>query len=61
MALSKLSLGKTFITCIVVEVLQLLLHEKRDVIVRNLIHSIAAPICSFNVSLVSSDLNQKYQ
>ena len=32
------------------------IHETREVIVEDVIHSAAAAICSFNVSLMSSDL-----
>jgi len=36
------------------------MHETREVIVESMIHSAAAAaaICSFNVSLMFSDLNQ---
>jgi len=35
------------------------IHETREVIVEDMIHSAAAAaaVCSFNVSLMSSDLN----
>jgi hypothetical protein len=59
MVLSNLSVGKTFITCIVGRSFAAVFpHETRDVIVEGMIYSAAAPICLFNVSLLSSDLNQ---
>jgi len=35
------------------------MYETRDVVTPDdLINSVAAPVCSFNVSLMSSDVNQ---
>jgi hypothetical protein len=46
MALSNLSVGRSFV------------NETQDVvIVEDVIRTVAAPVCSFNVSLMSSDLN----
>jgi len=35
------------------------MYETRDVVIaEDVIHSVAAPICSLNVTLMSSDVNQ---
>ena len=58
MVLSNRSLGKTFITCLVGRSFAKS-RETRDVVIaEDVIHSVSAPICSFNVSSMSSDVNQ---
>jgi len=60
MALSSLSQSKTFVNQL--EALHMFLCEPRGaVIAEDTSHSVAAPVCSFNFSLLSGNLNQSYQ
>ena len=58
MALSNLSLGKTFVTCLVSRSFA---TECICCYVEDMIQPVAAPICSLNVGFTSNDLNQSGQ